>query len=370
MNRGVTADIDLDALSHNFRKIKGLVSNSPVFAVVKADAYGHGSVEIAQRLVSDGADRLAVAFTSEARHLRDSGITAPVMVLFDPDPDDVIKFDLIPVVHNIHSARELSRAAAAHGCTVNIHIKVDTGMGRLGIQPQDTETIFRIASMPNISIEGFMSHFSEADLSDLSFAQEQIAIFKGLRQELSAKGLKPEYFHLANSAAVINLPEAHMDAVRPGIMLYGCSPLQGADSGLRPVMRASVRVHSVRRVSSGTPISYGRTFIAKRDSVIAVLGIGYADGFRRSFSNNADVLIHGMRAPIAGRICMDLCMADITDIVKDADVAEGDEVVILGSQGKEFISADELASRAGTISYEVLTSIGARARKNYISASL
>ncbi|MCE5312241.1 MAG: alanine racemase [Nitrospiraceae bacterium] len=368
MNRGVTADIDLDALSHNFRKIKGLTSGSPVFAVVKADAYGHGAVEISKRLVAEGAERLAVAFTSEARLLRNAGITAPVIVLFDPDPADAVSLDIIPVVHNLKSGRLVSAEAARRGVQLNVHLKIDTGMGRLGIYPEDMDTITEIASLPNIRVEGFMSHFSEADLSDLSFAREQISRFRMLKQRLSESRLKPKYFHLANSAAVINLPEAHMDAVRPGIMLYGYSPFESNGTGLIPVMKASVKVHSVRRVKSGTPISYGRTFIAKRDSVIAVVGIGYADGYRRSFSNNADVLINGRRAPVAGRICMDLCMADVTDIVRDSDVAEGDEVVIIGRQGEEFISADELAAKAGTISYEVLTSIGSRAARNHISS--
>ncbi|MBN2655319.1 MAG: alanine racemase [Nitrospirae bacterium] len=365
MKRGITAEIDLDALSHNYKTINELVSGRLVFAVVKADAYGHGAVEIGKRLSSDGVSRLAVAFSSEARPLREAGIKCPIISLFDPDPEDVVSLDLIPVVHNFKSAARLSKIAESSSYQLSLHVKIDTGMGRLGIYPEDIDTIASIASLPNIKIEGLMSHFSEADLGDLSFAADQISRFRAMRSHLHKRGIMPEYLHLANSAAVINLPEAHLDAVRPGIILYGYPPQHGSSIDLKPVMKATVTIHSLRKVKAGAPISYGRTFIAKRDSIIAVLGIGYADGYCRSFSNAADVLISGKRTRIAGRICMDLCMADVTDIAAETDISEGDEVVILGRQGDEFISADELALKAGTISYEILTSFGSRAGKIY-----
>lgn len=365
MKRGITAEIDLGALSHNLKTIKGLVSDRPVFAVVKADAYGHGAVEVSKRMASDRVNRLAVAFSSEAGPLREAGIKSPIMSLFDPDPDDVFRLDLIPVVHNLKSAVRLSEMAVSRSCRLKLHLKIDTGMGRLGIYPEDIETITSIASLRNIDIEGLMSHFSEADLGDLSFAEDQILRFSELRAKLREIGITPKYMHLANSAAVINLPKAHLDAVRPGIMLYGCSPVPVSSIDLRQVMKASVKIHSLRRLKAGSPVSYGRTFRSKRDSIIAVLGVGYADGYNRFFSNTADVLIAGRRARIAGRVCMDLCMADVTDIAAETEISEGDDAVILGAQGNEFVSADELASKAGTISYEILTSFGSKAHKIY-----
>lgn len=370
MNRGTVAEIDVHALSHNLSVVKSLAPHRPVIAVVKADAYGHGAVEVSKRLVRDGVEYLAVAFTQEARELREVGITAPLMVLFDPDPGDIIKHNLIPVIADKKAALALSKEARQNNRTIGVHIEVDTGMGRLGIAGDAVREILEIASLEGIAVEGIMSHFSEADLSDTSFAQLQMERIRVLQRALSAKGLQVGFFHLANSAAVMSLPESHFFAVRPGLMLYGYSPFQKPEyltavDGLKPVMTVKTRMVALRRLPSGAPISYGRTFVTQRESLIGVLSLGYADGFNRLFSNNAEVLVKGKRVPIVGRVCMDLTMIDVTEV---EGVTERDEVAILGRQGNGSIDASELAKRVNTIPYEILLSLGNRARRVYINA--
>lgn len=368
MNRGTLAEIDLNALAYNFRTVKKLSGNRPVIAVVKADAYGHGAVEVSRRLVRCGAECLAVAFTAEARELREAGIASPIIVLFDSDPDDILKYDLTPVITCRKNAEALSKEAEKNGREVPVHIKIDTGMGRLGLRLDELEDIPDMAGLKGIRIEGVMSHFSEADLLDASFARLQIDRFAALRQDLAGKGLQARLFHLANSAAVMSLPESHFDAVRPGLMLYGCSPLQRSgvadrNPGLLPVMTVKAGIVALRKLPVNTPVGYGRTFITQRESVIGIISVGYADGLSRRFSNNAEVLVKGKRAPVVGRVCMDLTMIDVTGI---DGVTEGDEIVIIGKQSDESIDAFECASRVDSIPYEILTSLGNRAKKVYI----
>ncbi len=368
MSSGLRAGIDLPALSHNFAAVRRFSNNRPVIAVVKADAYGHGAPETARTLVEQGAAQLGVAYAEEATELREAGITAPILVFFDPDVETVFQHNLTPVVFDLAKAEALSREAARRGRPLSIHVKVDTGMGRLGLQGAAAAAILQIAQLPALEIEGVMSHFSGADLRDDSFAETQIAQFRALRASLANAGLRPPCFHIANSAAVMSKPDAHFDAVRPGIMLYGYSPLEpGATStqaiDLKPVMSVATRFVSIRTVASGKPISYGRTFYTKRQSIIGVLAMGYADGFSRIFSNNGEVLVRGMRAPIVGRVCMNLTMVDLTDI---RDVNESDDVVIIGTQGGQTITAAEWAECAGTISYEIVLAFGRRAKRHII----
>jgi alanine racemase len=368
MHRGVIAEIDRGALAANFRTVRSLSGSSAVIAVVKADAYGHGAIEVSRTLVQAGADYLAVAFTEEARHLREAGIKAPIIVLFDPDIDDVLKYNLIPVLSDMKSAQAVAREAEKRGVRIPVHIKVDTGMGRLGLADSRSKAILDIATKKSISIEGIMSHFSEADLADPSFAKRQINAITQLRAELFQNGLDVKLFHIANSAAVMSIPESRLDAVRPGIMLYGYSPLQKSEivsqkTKLVPVMTVKARFVSLRRLCAGSPISYARTFITQRESLIGVIAAGYADGFSTRFSNNAEVLVKGRRAPVVGRVCMDLTMVDLTDV---QEVTEEDEAVIIGRQGAESIGADDLARRIGTIPYEILTSLGSRAKRKYL----
>ncbi len=368
MQRGVLAEIDLGAVSANLQTVKSISGNRKVIAVVKANAYGHGAVEVSRTLIRSGVDFLAVAFTEEARELREAGIQAPVMVLFDPDIEDVLNYDLIPVISDMKSARIFAREAEKRGKRIPVHIKVDTGMGRLGLRDNPAEDILEIATNRSLRIQGIMSHLSEADLADPSFAKLQVDSFKALRAELVRKGLDVQLFHIANSASVLAIPEAHLDAVRPGIMLYGYSPCyNGAGASyempLKPVMTVKARFVTLRRLPAGTPISYARTFVTGRASLIGVMAVGYADGFNTRFSNNAEVLVRGKRTQVVGRVCMDLTMVDLTDV---GDVSEDDEAIIIGRQDGQFMGADDLARRIQTIPYEILTSLGNRAKKRYI----
>lgn len=381
MRRGATAEIDLDAITNNLGIVKRITGNRPVIAVVKADAYGHGAVEVSKRLVNEGVSTLAVAFTDEAIKLREGGIDSPILVLFDKyESGDYFKFNFIPVIHDLGSAKKLSKEASRRGKPLNVHLKVDTGMGRIGFNDRMAlRDILAISKLGFIKITGLMSHFSDSDIADKSYAHLQIERFDRVRGMLSKVVRGPLICHIANSAATLSLKDAYFDAVRPGLMLYGHSPLTAVRgqkvevektyrlpnlraSELMPAMRVRTKVLSLRRLPKGTPVSYGRTFITKRESLIAVLPIGYADGFSRTFSNNADVLVRRKRAPVAGRVCMDLTMIDVTEI---ENVKEGDEVVLLGRQGSREITALELAIKAGTIPYEILTTIGNRSRRIY-----
>jgi len=396
VNRGAVAEIDLSAIAHNLETLKKITKNRTVIAVVKADAYSHGSIEVSKRLIQEGVSYLAVAYTGEAIQLRNAGITAPIIVFFDrQNIEDFFDFNLIPVIHDITTALAISRKAIEKKRKLKIHVKIDTGMGRLGLSSDHIiEDLLDIADMEGMELAGLMSHFSDADLSDRSYASVQLERFNKIRETLFKKLNQKIFSHIANSAAVLTFNDAHLDAVRPGLMLYGYSPLGqntpsltlpprgggqgwGGDSELRtpnselqdliPAMRVKTNVLSIRYLPPNFPISYGRTFVTKRQSKIGVLPIGYADGYNRLFSNNAEVLVGGRRVPVAGRVCMDLTMVDLTEV---RDVNEGDEVIILGQQGNESITAYELADKAGTIPYEILTSLGSYSRKEYINKTI
>ncbi len=364
MNRGAVAEVDLSALRHNLDIVGGFTGKRPVIAVVKADAYGHGAAPISKRLLSEGVSALAVAFIGEAKALRAEGIRSRILVLFDrTDIADYFEHDLTPVIQDMKIVGELSREARKRGTRIPVHLKVDTGMGRIGVRPEEAvKAALEISGKEGIELEGLMSHFSEADLADRSFAVAQIETLNAIRKDIGERLGRDITVHMGNSAAVLSLKEGLFDAVRPGILLYGCSPV-AAQHGLLPLMKIKTRVLLVRSLPAGCPISYGRTFITARASRIAVLSVGYADGYNRLFSNNAEVLVRGRRAPVVGRVCMDLTMADVTGI---EGASEGDEVVLLGRQGNETITARELAARANTIPYEILTSLGGRSRKEYI----
>jgi alanine racemase len=382
VNRGAIAEINLSAIAHNLKTVSKAVKKIPIIAVVKADAYGHGCIEVSKRLIQEGASFLAVAYTGEAIPLRGAGITAPIIVLFDcKDIDNFFDFDLLPVIHHTTTASALSQVAKKRGTTIKVHVKIDTGMGRLGLSGNYIfEDIIRIADMEGIELAGLMSHFSDAYLSDRSYATVQLKQFIMIREALCKKLNKKIFSHIANSAAALNFEDAHLDAVRPGLMLYGYSPLSQNPNPplsqdnppispltLIPAMKVKTEVLCIRNLPPYSPISYGRTFITKRHSKIGVLPLGYADGYSRLLSNNAEVLVKGTRVPVVGRVCMDLTMVDLTE-VKDA--REGDEVVILGQQGNESITAHELAWKAQTIPYEILTSLGSHSRREYINKSL
>jgi len=377
VNRGAVAEISLKAIASNLRIVKTLVKRRPVIAVVKADAYGHGAVEVSKRLLQHGVSSLAVAFTSEAIELREAGINAPILVLFDKaDKGQFFDFSLVPVVYSMRTASSLSRMAKKRGAVLKIHVKVDTGMGRIGLHGKNAiKDVIAISKMDGLEVAGLMSHFSEADLLDRSYADIQLERFLDIRGKVSHILKRKLFSHIANSGAVLSFQDGYLDAVRPGLMLYGHVPFsQHASSipllkrGLKkgdamtPSMRVATKILCLRTMPSGSPISYGRTFITKRKSRIGVVPIGYADGYSRLFSNNAEVLVRGRRVPVVGRVCMDLTMVDLTDV---KGVKENDEVVIMGKQGKETITAHELASRANTIPYEILTSLGSKSIRIY-----
>ncbi len=375
MDRGAIAEVNLSAIAYNFQAVRKIVKNRQIIAVVKADAYGHGAVEVSRKFIEEGASYLAVAFIDEAVKLRDAGITAPIIVLFDrKEVREFFDFKLIPVVYNVDDARSLSTEARKRNTVLHIHVKIDTGMGRIGLSGKALiNDLEKIAKMQRIKITGLISHFSDADLSDKSYATVQLEKFNKAREALSKKLNRKIFSHIANSAAVLTFKDAYLDAVRPGIMLYGYSPLgQNIASilpsehiNLMPAMKIKTKILCIRNLAPASPVSYGRTFITKRQSRIGVIPVGYADGYNRLFSNNADVLVKGRRVPVVGRVCMDLTMIDVTDI---KNISEDDEVIMLGQQGKESITAYELALRAHTIPYEILTSLGSRSRKMYVES--
>jgi len=365
VHRGPVAEIDLSVLQHNYQIIRSKAGKRAVIGVVKADAYGHGAVEVARRLVAAGTDELAVAYCDEAKLLREAGVTAPIMVFIDQEvPEEYFRYELVPVLRDRRTAMRFSVEARKRGVRIPVHMKIDTGMGRIGFRPgQAVESALEMAGMEGIRLVGLMSHFSEADLADRTYVQQQLQLFGELRDAIQSRTRLSLCCHIANSAAVLSLPEALFDAVRPGIALYGYSPFKES-FGLRPVLSLKTKILAVRNLPADSPVSYGRTFVTKRDSRIAVIPVGYADGYNRLFSNNAEMLVQGRRVPVVGRVCMDMTMLDVTDIPQ---VSEGDEVVLLGAQGQEMITAAELAERIKTIPYEILTALGTRAGKAYLN---
>jgi len=362
--RGIATEIDLEAAKSNLKTVRAAAGGLPAIAVVKADAYGHGAAALGAAFLKAGADMLAVAFISEARELRESGIKSPILVLFDTsEPEAFFELGLTPVIHDLKSAGLLAKEAERRATTLDIHVKVDTGMGRMGLD--DPALLSLIADLRNIRIAGIMSHLSDADATDKAFSLEQVRRFSAICDELKSRGITPMR-HLANSAASLGIPEAGFDAIRPGIALYGISPFADRDvAGLRPVMRATARIIALRKIKKGNPVSYARTFITKRDTVAAVIAAGYADGYPRSLSNKAGVLVGGRRAPIMGRVCMDLFVVDVTEI-PEAKLMQ--EVVLMGSEGAESIGAAELAEAAGTIPYEILLMLGRNSNRKVAAA--
>ena len=363
MRRGLSVSVDLDAAGHNLDVIRSHARSLPVIAVVKADAYGHGSVQLSNKFMEAGAGSLAVAFVSEARTLREAGISAPLLVLFDrTDIPSYFDLSLTPVIHDLRTARTFDMEARKRGVLMDAHIKIDTGMGRMGFPDGDLGPVMEVLEQKNIRVTGLMTHFADADLEDKEFSLGQIEKFRATLGALEKRGLKKPLCHISNSAASLSLPEAAFDAVRPGLALYGISPFSDRDYGLRPVMSVRAPIVSLRRLSKGSTISYGRTYTATRDMTAAVIAAGYADGLSRAMSNRAEVIIKGKRAPIVGRICMDLSVADVTHV---EGLDEYGEALILGTDGGESITAWQLAAAADTIPYEILLNMGRASLRSY-----
>lgn len=366
------ATINLAALGHNLSRIQErLTPGSGVMAVVKANAYGHGAVETSRALVQQGISRLAVASVKEAVALREAGITADILVLvdlFDEQIPALLTHRLTPVITSQRLLPALAKATEAQNLSFPVHIKVDTGMGRLGLSPDELPSLFdALPSWKSLRVEGLMTHLADSDGNDPRHAEQQLESFRQLLDQLRRRGVSVPLVHAANSAAIIRFPQSHFSLARPGIMLYGYHTLPDSVPcpALRPVLSLRTTVMQVRTIQPGESVSYNRTFVAKRKTNIAVLPIGYADGYSRRLSNTGFVLIQGRRAPVVGLVCMDMTMVDVTDL---APVQVGDEVTLIGQQGKDAVWADEIAKWTGTIPYEVLCAIGPRVPRLYESA--
>jgi len=366
--RPTAARINLQSLSHNFNEVLHRVDGRKILAVVKAQAYGHGALRVSRHLLELGADMLGVALIEEARELRSAGIKAPILVMgavFPEQADAITGLGLTPVVYDMKVARAVADSARKQKTTISVHVKIDTGMGRIGIPPAAAEGfIADLVNLPGITVQGMMTHFADADLRDKRFASEQMSLFESLLKNLDSRGIAIPLRHAANSAAVLDYRRALFTMVRPGLMLYGYNPLEGGGAGadVRPVLSLVTRIAFIKKVPEGVPISYGRTFVTKRESMIATIPIGYADGYSRGLSNRGEAIVRNVRVPVAGRVCMDMTMLDVTDV---PGVSEGDEVVLIGSQGKERITADDIAVKTGTIPYEVLCGISSRVPRVY-----
>jgi alanine racemase len=356
--------IDLAALRWNFQQVKNAVARGvKVLSIVKANAYGHGACEAAKTLAKAGSDGFGVATLEEGIELREAGIKLPILVLtavYANQLDVFLRHHLTPAVSDVRTITELEKLARKRGRTLKFHLKVDTGMGRLGLLHSDIDAwLPEAGKLKALKLEGLFSQLSHAEDSAGAHTQAQVKNFERVLARLRGAGLNPSLIHLANSAGIIGVPSAHGTMVRPGLMLYGLypAPEMARRVELRPVLSWRTRILQLKELPPDSSVGYGRTFVTKRKSLIATLPVGYADGYHRLLSNRGAALVRGKRAPVVGRISMDLTMIDVTDIEK---TAQGDEVVLLGRQGEETISADEMAGWAETISYEILTSISAR----------
>lgn len=390
-------EVDLDALRHNFRQLQAVVAPAGLLAVVKSEAYGHGLVPVAETLLEEGAWGLGVAAAWEGLRLREAGVQAPIVVLgpvLPAEMEGAIRGGLAPAVFDLELAEELSLRSQARGRRTRVHVKVDTGLGRLSVPAEEARDFVQaVAALPGLEIEGIYSHLADAEGLDQSYTIRQYQRFQKCLEELEEAGIRIPLRHLAGSAAGMLLHEARLDLVRTGISLYGLWPAEEtrllmvsrgmdllrfvneqfqAPSGgrldptegfLRPVLAFKTVIVQVKTVPAGSCIGYGCTFESTRETRVAVLPIGYADGYDRHLGNRGEVLVRGRRARIIGRICMNLCMADVTDL---PEVEPGDEVVLIGRQGEVAISAEEVARKVGTINYEIVTRIPVHVPRVYL----
>ena len=370
--RPVYLEINMDNLTNNYNEIRRIVNpNTKIMAVIKANAYGHGSVELAKMYEKIGVDRLAVSIISEAVELRREGIKIPIQLLnYTPESQLglVIDNDIIQGIYTYEDAKLLSDLAVKKGKKAKIHIKIDTGMGRIGFLPNEDsiKEIVKIHKLPKLEMEGMFTHFAKADEIDKSFTKIQFERFNWVSEKLEENGIELKVKHVSNSAAIIDLPEYNLDLVRPGIILYGYYPSDEVNKNkinLKPAMTLKAKISNIKTVPEGTGISYGHIYSTSKKSVIATVPIGYADGYSRILSGKADVCINNKRAPIVGRICMDQMMVDITGI-DNANI--GDEVVLFGYDNESYPRVEELASLLGTINYEFICMMGRRIPRVFI----
>lgn len=367
------AEIDLGAIRRNIINIRKITDpHALVMGVVKADAYGHGAERVARVLLENGADRLAVATVDEALALRRAFPRTPIMMLSGADEynaADLVANDITATVFDLSLARALSEAATAQGKTAKIHIKLDTGMNRVGIYYSDpllVEKTRRIVSLPAVEAEGVFTHFSKADEADLSYAREQFARFTRCLGDLASAGITFKIRHCCNSASIINFPEMHLDMVRPGIVLYGLYPSDEVDKSrlpLEPAMSFKARISNIKTVPKGSLISYGGAYAAPEVMAVGTASVGYADGYSRVLSGRASLLVGGEKRPVLGRICMDQCMFDMRNV---QNTVVGDSVTLFGSDGAARLPVEELAALMGTINYELVCMVGKRVPRLYI----
>ncbi len=376
----IRAEIDLNKIGSNIASLKALTPESTMLmAVVKANAYGHGAVKVAEAALMNGANFLGTARIDEAIELREAGIAAPVLVFGHTPPEyarTLSELGISQTVYSINAAQELADRALSFKRKIKIHLKIDTGMGRLGFVAANDAAIIatikdsvRIADMKSLELEGVYTHFAKADEPATQFTQAQLDFFLNYVEGLKKMGVNPRIRHAANSAAIIDLPASHLDMVRAGISMYGYFPSPYIKQKyqsiveLTPAMTLKSNIINIKNVPKGFTVSYGSTYITPGKSDIATISAGYADGLNRLLSSKGEVLIHGKRAPVVGRVCMDLTMLDVTTI---NEAMPFDEVVIFGFQDEELLSADEIAAKTDTINYEVLTSVSSRVPRVYV----
>ena len=370
--RAAWVEIDLANLSYNLKSIREKVGSKPdIIGVVKADGYGHGSIEITRALKKDGIKIFGVATLSEAIELRKDGVEDEIIIFgITPDlfADVVAEYSLSPVTCSYQNALAISDVAKKFGKTIYGYVKIDTGMGRIGIphnEPDAVRDIGKISALPNFKIKGLFSHFSTADAADKSYTEEQSKRFSAFLEKLRAAGIDIRYRSLANSGAIMQHPATYYEAVRPGIILYGYYPCDESDRtqiSIKPVMSVKASIVMLKKMAPGNSVSYGRRFITDRESLIATLPVGYADGFPRPYSPVAQAIVGGKIVSVAGNICMDQCMIDVTDV---PGVKVGDEVILMGSDGKNSITVDDLCNATGTICNEIVCAFGQRLPRIY-----
>jgi alanine racemase len=379
-HRATFAEINLKAFKHNLQNLKKITEpDTGIMAVIKADAYGHGSLPCAKAAVDSGVDYCGVGIIEEGIELRENGITEPILILGSIFPDeaaDLVRHDLATILCTNHLAKALAKEAEKQKKPVSVHIKVDTGMNRLGVLPENLlSLIHTINKLPILKLEALSTHFSSADDEDTSITTQQIELFQKILTELKEAGVTiPTLTHLANTSALLRFPESRSKMVRPGLILYGALPSPILNSVaheiyqkknlqiFQPVMQLKSKIILLKSIQKGQPLSYSRKYFTQKDSVIATLPIGYADGLHRNLSNNMEVLIKGKRVHQVGTICMDMILIDVTEI---PDVQMGDEVVIFGKQDEEEIQVEDLAKRSNTIPYEILCNVGKRVPRVY-----
>ena len=380
----VWAEINLEAIAHNVRELRRITKpDARLMAVVKANGYGHGAVEVALTALDNGAERLGAARIDEGIGLRKAGFDVPILIFGYTPPElahQLLEFDLTQTVYSYQTAKALSRAAALYGRNIKVHLKMDTGMGRLGMLPALGQTpssetavfdeivreIGAITRLPALEVEGIYTHLATADSSDKSYAKLQIERFMEILNQLRLAGLEPPVKHAANSAALIDMPEIHLDMVRPGISIYGLYPSNEVNKSrvlLKPAMTLKARIIQLKKVPPGFKVSYGITFQTEKSTTIATVPVGYADGYNRLMSSRGFMLVHGRRAPVVGRVCMDLTMLDVGEI---PEAGLEDEVVVFGSQGNASITVEEIASSLNTINYEIVSTVMERVPRIYL----